>query len=498
MANDVFEYHGVVLYTDGGCRPTNPGNTGWGVHGYFYDNIVALDKKVVAKHHLCTKFGYIHQGEAGQNPRAVLVNATHYIDGFGSGEKESTNNSAEIDAVYNSLLRIKEFNVKEIQILTDSEYVKRGIKDWRSVWEKNGFKRTDGNSIQNKDKWVVLFSLIDELVKNNATIDIDWVKGHSDIHGNIIADRLATIGVLYTMDNIVRQEFVISEAKKYWKNLVEKHPYINYRRLYFNSQPDFNTIGHYYQADPGKDELLIGKKLPEVGYSVIRLKDPDPIIELVKKKQYEVSGDINSVIMLKLDRLYSPDIYKYLSDYGDKVLCPNLKGNLSVHFLDKKPITVELNPVGLSLRAIEALSFLDSLLDQYICVTKNIDCVSSKKITLTDITDIFYDKTTTVKNNKTVDVCKLKNTIYNGIHSLVEKVSIKTSNPDLPITISVPVLFGLDILDRNGLKRIENENPCVNLLTWYESDKCISYSIVIESDTGLGIWSNYYADHIFF
>ena len=30
---------GIILYTDGSVRPTNPGYGGWGVHGYTYNNI---------------------------------------------------------------------------------------------------------------------------------------------------------------------------------------------------------------------------------------------------------------------------------------------------------------------------------------------------------------------------------------------------------------------------------------------------------------------------
>ncbi len=487
------EYHGAVIYTDGGCRPTNPGNTGWGAHGYFYDDSEMSDKKVVAKHHLCTKYGYIHQNEVGQNPRAVLVNVVSYIEAYGSGEKMSSNNSAEMDAVCNMLELACNHNVKEIQILTDSEYVKRGIKEWRSSWEKNGYKRTDGGDIHNKEKWIEMFKLLDIMSERKVSMNIDWVKGHSDIYGNVIADRLATIGVAYTTDGIDKKEVNIISAKEYWKSIVDKHPFINHRRIYFNSQPNFNTPGHYYQADPGKNELLVGKKLPETCYSVVRLKEPDDIIETVKTKQYAVAGNINSVIMLKLDRLYSPDIYKCISEYGDKVLSPNVKGNLSVYFLDRKPITVELNPVGLSLRAIEALSFLDDLLDQYNCIVNDPECLHSGHISVTDITNIFYEKQVVSKNNNEIVANKLKSTIHNGIQSMVEKINI----PKYGKTISVPLLFGMDILDRNGLKRIENENPRINLLTWYESENCISYCVVIETDTGVGIWSNYYADHIF-
>ena len=29
---------GIILYTDGGVRPRNPGPGGWGLHGYTYQN----------------------------------------------------------------------------------------------------------------------------------------------------------------------------------------------------------------------------------------------------------------------------------------------------------------------------------------------------------------------------------------------------------------------------------------------------------------------------
>ena len=46
-----------VIYTDGSARP-NPGNIGWGVHGYIYQNIT--DKPIIVQKHTITNKGYLY------------------------------------------------------------------------------------------------------------------------------------------------------------------------------------------------------------------------------------------------------------------------------------------------------------------------------------------------------------------------------------------------------------------------------------------------------
>ncbi len=141
----------IEIFTDGACRG-NPGPGGWG---------------------------------------ALLR--------FGSKEKEingyapsTTNNIMELTAVIEALKQIKK--PYEIDITTDSIYVKNGITVWIHNWKTNGWKTAAKKSVKNKELWLEL----DELIQMHQ-INWIWVKGHSGHPENEKADELANIAI----DNFV-------------------------------------------------------------------------------------------------------------------------------------------------------------------------------------------------------------------------------------------------------------------------------------------------------
>ena len=133
----------VQIFTDGACKG-NPGPGGWGAILRFQDN----EKE---------------------------------INGY---ESLTTNNIMELMAVIESLKAIsKPF---EIEITTDSKYVKNGITSWIHNWKKNGWKTAAKKPVKNKELWIELDHLIQ---KHN--ISWKWVKGHSGHIENERADELA-------------------------------------------------------------------------------------------------------------------------------------------------------------------------------------------------------------------------------------------------------------------------------------------------------------------
>ena len=73
-----------------------------------------------------------------------------------------------------------------IKIYTDSVYLKEGITNWISNWEKNNWKTSDKKSVKNVDLWKKLKSLV-----NSKQIIWHWIKGHSNDPMNDLADKLA-------------------------------------------------------------------------------------------------------------------------------------------------------------------------------------------------------------------------------------------------------------------------------------------------------------------
>lgn len=508
------EYHrGIVLYSDGGSRP-NPGFAGWGAHGYLYTTEPSNKGSGLIKQ-LITPFGYVpNAGDAKQKHK--VVQPLEYFDFFGTSGTNTSNNAAEVDALRHSLAHIKTYDVKSIQVFTDSEYLRRGAMEWLDSWKRRNWVRDDGTQISNAHNWQSLAKEIDSVKEKNIDFSIQWVKGHADNFGNIIADKLATIGVMHSVNEQPKNECAVSPAQGYWKSEVERHPFIHMRRGYFNSVSEFNTPGHYYLAEPGGDDFLIGKKVPESAYCVVRLLKPENVIETVKARQFEVANMINAVMMLRLDKVYNPDVYDYIEQHGKYTLLPASKSSLGLNFVDNKPVTIEMNPPGLCLRAIDNFQHLDEMLDRFLKPDDATPCFGYK---VHPITDAFYNVVEKKVKKEVVAKHELKSDFGVGFKALKIDVTVPVlvdeQSPSVRVgekvirtdpkdnsgeldhrVLSIPLVLGLDLPGRNSLKHLEDLNPRINLITWHESVNSLRYACVVEVDSGIGIWSNYFADKI--
>lgn len=103
------------------------------------------------------------------------------------GSVSSTNNIMEMTAVIKALEKCIELNEHDVMIYTDSKYVKMGITEWSKKWRANGWRTSTGSNVANKELWIRIFKLID----NINTLTVEWVKAHSTNAKNIEVDRLA-------------------------------------------------------------------------------------------------------------------------------------------------------------------------------------------------------------------------------------------------------------------------------------------------------------------
>ncbi|MDH3219294.1 MAG: ribonuclease HI [Gammaproteobacteria bacterium] len=133
----------VVIYTDGACRG-NPGPGGWGAVLRYQDRNKTL---------------------RGYDP-------------------ETTNNRMELTAVIEGLRALK--RSCHVELYTDSKYVMQGINEWISNWKSNGWKTSARKPVKNVDLWRQL----DQEVARHE-VDWNWVRGHTGVEGNELADRLA-------------------------------------------------------------------------------------------------------------------------------------------------------------------------------------------------------------------------------------------------------------------------------------------------------------------
>ena len=113
---------------------------------------------------------------------------------FGSSP-QTTNNRMELTAAIKGLSALKESC--EVEVVTDSEYLKNGITQWIEKWKRNGWKTSAKKPVVNQDLWMEL----DERVAGHK-IQWTWTKGHADHEDNNRCDELATMAARDQISNI--------------------------------------------------------------------------------------------------------------------------------------------------------------------------------------------------------------------------------------------------------------------------------------------------------
>jgi ribonuclease HI len=74
----------------------------------------------------------------------------------------------------------------EVRIITDSQYVRKGLTEWIVNWRLNGWHTANGSKVKNIELWQEFAELTD-----NKYIEFEWVKGHSDQFENTLCDLYA-------------------------------------------------------------------------------------------------------------------------------------------------------------------------------------------------------------------------------------------------------------------------------------------------------------------
>jgi len=140
---------GVVrLYTDGACQG-NPGPGGW---------------------------GFIIKDGAGAE-----------IGRGSGGERPTTNNRMELMSVIRGLEALDPS--QSIKLVTDSQYVAKGLSEWMKGWKARGWKRKTAKGLEpvaNEDLW----RRLDELTASRKVV-CEWVRGHVGHPENEECDRMA-------------------------------------------------------------------------------------------------------------------------------------------------------------------------------------------------------------------------------------------------------------------------------------------------------------------
>jgi ribonuclease HI len=133
----------VKIITDGSCLG-NPGRGGWAC---------------------ILRFGEIKRELFGYAPH-------------------TTNNRMELTAAIEGLKALKE--PCEVEVVTDSEYLKNGITAWVHNWKLRNWMTKEKKPVVNRDLWEEL----DEVAAKHK-ITWAWTKGHASHADNNHCDELA-------------------------------------------------------------------------------------------------------------------------------------------------------------------------------------------------------------------------------------------------------------------------------------------------------------------
>jgi ribonuclease HI len=91
----------------------------------------------------------------------------------------------ELTAAVRGLQALKERC--EVEIITDSEYLKNGITSWIANWKRNGWRTASKKPVSNQDLWEAL-----DIENARHKTTWSWTKGHASHEDNNRADELAT------------------------------------------------------------------------------------------------------------------------------------------------------------------------------------------------------------------------------------------------------------------------------------------------------------------
>jgi ribonuclease HI len=123
-------------------------------------------------------------GNPGPGGWAAILRYGAHTRELTGGEPATTNNRMELLAAIEGLRALKE--ACEVEMFTDSEYLKDGITEWLPRWKTHGWKTTDRKPVRNEDLWRRL-----DAAASRHRVSWKWLKSHAGHPENERCDRLA-------------------------------------------------------------------------------------------------------------------------------------------------------------------------------------------------------------------------------------------------------------------------------------------------------------------
>lgn len=121
----------------------------------------------------------------GKGGYVVLIkkpNLNYQFHTYDSGKKSSS--LIELEAAIKGLEILKD--VEKIRIISDSQYVRKGLTEWVPIWELNDWHTVNGEKAKNIGYWKYFNSL-----SIGKYLEFEWVKAHDNHFENTLCDLYA-------------------------------------------------------------------------------------------------------------------------------------------------------------------------------------------------------------------------------------------------------------------------------------------------------------------
>lgn len=121
----------------------------------------------------------------GKGGYVVLIKKpgkNYQLHTYNSGKKSSS--LIELEAAIKSLELLKD--TEKIRIVSDSQYVRKGLTEWVPIWELNNWQTVNGEKAKNIGYWKYFDSL-----SIGKYLEFEWVKAHDNHFENTLCDLYA-------------------------------------------------------------------------------------------------------------------------------------------------------------------------------------------------------------------------------------------------------------------------------------------------------------------
>ena len=123
-------------------------------------------------------------GNPGPGGWACILRCGDQERELSGGNQETTSNRMELMAAIEGLHALK--TSCRIRLVSDSQYLKKGISQFLPRWKANGWIKCNGEPVLNQDLW----DQLDQIAQKHD-IQWEWTAGHGDHADQNRVDHLA-------------------------------------------------------------------------------------------------------------------------------------------------------------------------------------------------------------------------------------------------------------------------------------------------------------------